>query len=135
MKTTTNYAAAKRAFQKGGTKFGKALVPFSSLSCDFCGGRERPRGQKKRGGGFISFAQRYNKRNDEMYFILLPVGEGGTSLAPPVMGFFSTWYPPSNFSPSGGGTRGTATLCLRPCRSVRVRVRIWRGGKETEINN
>ena len=46
---------------------------------------------------------------------------GGTSLAAPVMGFFSMWYPPSNLTPGGGGMTGTATLCRLPCSSVRVR--------------
>jgi hypothetical protein len=44
------------------------------------------------------------------------------SRAPPVMGFRSMRYPPSNVSPSGGGISGTATECRRPLDS---------GGTET----
>ena len=47
---------------------------------------------------------------------------GGRSLAPPVIGFLWIWYPPANFSPSGGGSRGTATLWRLPRESVRVLV-------------
>jgi hypothetical protein len=48
---------------------------------------------------------------------------GSASLNPQEIGFLSTWYPPPNFSPLGGGMRGMFTLCLWPCPPVLVRVK------------